>query len=64
MSTCAPDTCETCSARIPVLEKLGIKMSGWDYLQPAHRTSPAHRQLARENGIPGGGWIFPGQEAL
>ena len=32
MSTCATDTCESCSARIPVLEKLGIKMSGWDYV--------------------------------
>ncbi|MEX0325337.1 MAG: FeoB small GTPase domain-containing protein [Puniceicoccaceae bacterium] len=32
MSHCPPDTCETCSARIPVLEKLGIRMSGWDYV--------------------------------
>ncbi|MEX0320630.1 MAG: FeoB small GTPase domain-containing protein [Puniceicoccaceae bacterium] len=32
MSECAPDTCASCSARIPVLEKLGIKMTGWDYV--------------------------------
>ncbi len=29
MSNCAP---ETCKARIPVLEKLGIRMTGWDYV--------------------------------
>jgi len=29
---CAPDTCASCQARIPVLEKLGIRMTGWDYV--------------------------------
>lgn len=32
MSSCAPDTCASCNARIPVLEKLGIRMAGWDYV--------------------------------
>ena len=32
MSQCPPETCVSCSARIPVLEKLGIRMSGWDYV--------------------------------
>ena len=32
MSNCSTDTCATCSARIPVLERLGIRMSGWDYV--------------------------------
>ncbi|MGC9451943.1 MAG: FeoB small GTPase domain-containing protein [Oceanipulchritudo sp.] len=33
MSTaCSPQTCASCNARIPVLEKLGIRMSGWDYV--------------------------------
>lgn len=32
MSHCAPDTCAACTARIPVLEKLGIRMTGWDYV--------------------------------
>lgn len=33
MSTnCKPDTCASCAARIPVLEKLGIRMTGWDYV--------------------------------
>ena len=32
MSECAPDTCASCTARIPVLEKLGIRMTGWDHV--------------------------------
>ena len=32
MSNCAPETCEQCSARIPVLERLGIRMKGWDFV--------------------------------
>ena len=32
MSNCAPEACEQCSARIPVLEKLGIHMKGWDFV--------------------------------
>ena len=31
-SSCSPDTCAACSARIPVLEKLGVRMTGWDYV--------------------------------
>lgn len=31
-SSCSPDTCASCSARIPVLEKLGIRMTGWDHV--------------------------------
>ena len=29
---CPPDTCASCQARIPVLEKLGIRMTGWDHV--------------------------------
>jgi ferrous iron transport protein B len=29
---CGTDACAACSARIPVLEKLGIRMSGWDFV--------------------------------
>jgi Fe2+ transport system protein B len=32
MSTCSPNACDDCSARLLVLEKLGIKMSGWDHV--------------------------------
>lgn len=31
MSNCQPSGCEDCQARVLVLEKLGIKMSGWDF---------------------------------
>jgi ferrous iron transport protein B len=30
--SCSTDTCASCSARIPVLEKLGVRMSGWDFV--------------------------------
>lgn len=32
MSSCSTDTCASCTARIPVLEKLGIRMTGWDHV--------------------------------
>ena len=32
MSDCPADACASCSARIPVLEKLGIRMTGWDHV--------------------------------
>lgn len=32
MSACPTDACASCQARIPVLEKLGIRMKGWDHV--------------------------------
>ncbi len=32
MSTCEPKGCDDCNARLLVLERLGIRMSGWDHV--------------------------------